>query len=153
MGTINNRYLQGSPILPYAQIKCYVDSDVFLDLAFVDHTKTPVTPTRISIALTSLQSGTVVGSGPTLLNPAGATSVVDYSYPAFAPIMYLQIAAALWQQAALTPFPWTGSQLCQITMQFQAVDSVTGNLFTSTAVIAVIELVSIGYPTSSQVLF
>jgi hypothetical protein len=153
MGTINNRYLQGSPILPYAQVKVYIDSDVFMDLAFVDHTQTPVTPTRVSIAITSLQSGTIVGNGPTLLNPLGAVSSVDYTYGAFAPTMVLQIAAALWQTAALQPFPWMGSQLCQIAMQFQAIDSVTGQNFTSTGIVSVIELVNLGSPTNLQLLF
>jgi hypothetical protein len=152
-GAINNRYLQGSTILPFAQVKCYVDSDVFMDLAFVDHTQTPVTPTRISIAVASLSSGTIVGNGPTLLNPAGATSAVDFSYGAFAPTMVLQIAAAFWQLATLLPALWAGSQMCQVVIQFQAIDSVTGLNFTSTAVVAIVELVSIGFPSSTTVLF
>src|SRR5208282_3135096 len=37
-------------------------------------------------------------------------------------------------------FPYIGSQKCQVGMQFTAIDSVTGQQFTGTGVIAIIEL-------------
>jgi hypothetical protein len=137
MGVIGNRYLQGSPILPYANVKAYPGTDIFMDLQFVDHTNTPVVPTSISIEIDDI-TNSVVMAGPTTLSASGAigTVGVPFTYPAFAATMYLQCLASMW---AMT-FPYIGSQLCQVGMQFTATDSVTGQPFTSTAVIAVIEL-------------
>jgi hypothetical protein len=133
---IGNRYLQGSPILPYANVKAYPGTDLFLDLQFVDHTNTPVIPTSISIEIDDI-TNSVVMAGPATLVAAGATAQAGaFTYPAFAASMYLQVLGAIWQMT----FPYIGSQLCQIGMQFTAVDSVTGQPFTSNAVIAVVEL-------------
>jgi hypothetical protein len=131
---IGNRYLQGSPILPYANVKAYPFTDIFMDLQFVDHTNTPVIPTSISIEIDDI-TNSVVMAGPMTLNPAGNVGP-PFTYPAFAATMYLQVLATEWQMT----FPYIGSQLCQVGMQFTAIDSVTGQPFTSTAVIAVIEL-------------
>lgn len=136
---IGNRYLQGSPILPYANVKAYPNTDLFMDLQFVDHTNTPVVPTSISIEIDDITNSVVLpGCGPTTLNPAGAigSAGLAFTYPAFAASMYLQVLGSALQMT----FPYIGSQLCQVGMQFTAVDSVTGQPFTSTAVIAVIEL-------------
>lgn len=135
--TIGFRYLQGSPILPYANVKAYPGTDLFMDLQFVDHTNTPVTPTSISIEIDDITNSALM-AGPTTLAPAGAVGSVGvpFTYPAFAPSMYLQVLASALQMT----LPYVGSQLCQVGMQFTAVDSVTGQPFTSTAVIAVIEL-------------
>ena len=137
MGVIGNRYLQGSPILPYANVKAYPNTDIFMDLQFVDHTNTPVIPTSISIEIDDI-TNSVVMAGPTTLTAAGATGTagVPFTYPAFAASMYLQVLASAWQMT----FPYIGSQLCQVGMQFTAVDSVTSQPFTSSAVIAIIEL-------------
>jgi uncharacterized membrane protein len=141
MGAIGNRYLQGLPNLPFAQIKVYANTDVFLDLVFVDHTGTQVTPTTISIEIDDI-TNSITMNGPTVLSPTGSTTG-NYIYPAFASSMYLQIAAALMQM----DFPSIGSQYCQVGMTFTATDSVTGQPFTSTAPICIIELV--GIPTVS----
>jgi hypothetical protein len=134
---IGNRYLQGQPILPYANVKAYPGTDIFMDLQFVDHTNTPVVPTSISIEIDDI-TNSVVMAGPTTLSAAGATGSagVPFTYPVFASSMYLQCLASMWNMT----FPYIGSQLCQVGMQFTAVDSVTGQPFTSTAVIAIIEL-------------
>jgi len=139
MAVIGNRYLQGSPILPYANVKAYPNTDIFMDLQFVDHTNTPVIPTSISIEIDDITNSVVLPNcGPITLNPAGAVGSAGspFTYPAFAATMYLQVLASAWQMT----FPYIGSQLCQVGMQFTAVDSVTGQPFTSTAVVAVIEL-------------
>lgn len=134
---IGNRYLQGSPILPYANVKAYPGTDLFMDLQFVDHTNTPVIPTSISIEIDDI-TNSVVMAGPSTLSAAGAigTVGVPFTYPAFAASMYLQVLGSAWNMT----FPYIGSQLCQVGMSFTAVDSVTGQSFTSNAVIAIIEL-------------
>lgn len=131
---IGNRYLQGQPILPYANVKAYPSTDLFLDLQFVDHTNTPVVPTSVAIEIDDI-TNSVVMAGPTTLTPTGSTTT-PILYPAFAAAMTLQISGSVWQMT----FPYIGSQLCQVGMQFTAIDSVTGQPFTSTAVIAVVEL-------------
>lgn len=134
---IGNRYLQGSPILPYANVKAYPGTDLFMDLQFVDHTNTPVIPTSISIEIDDI-TNSVVMAGPATLNAAGAvgSAGTPFTYPAFAASMYLQVLGSAWSMT----FPYVGSQLCQVGMQFTALDSVTGQPFTSNAVVAVVEL-------------
>jgi hypothetical protein len=134
---IGNKYLSGQPILPYANVKAYPGTDLFLDLQFVDHTNTPVVPTSISIEIDDI-TNSIVMAGPATLNPAGAvgTAGSPFSYPAFSATMYLQLLASMWNMT----FPYIGSQLCQVGMQFTAIDSVTGQPFTSTSVVAIIEL-------------
>lgn len=146
---IGNRYLQGSPVLPYANVKAYPGTDLFLDLQFVDHTNTPVVPTSISIEIDDITNSVVLpGCGPVALNPAGAIGTVGspFTYPAFAGTMYLQVLGSAWQMT----FPYIGSQLCQVGMQFTAIDSVTGQPFTSTAVIAIIELCALATVSGLQ---
>ena len=137
MGVIGNRYLQGSPILPYANVKAYPGTDMFLDLQFVDHTNTPVIPTSISIEIDNITNNAIM-AGPATLNASGAVGTVGtpFTYPAFAATMYLQVLGSAWQIL----YPYQGSQLCQIGMQFTAIDSVTGQPFTSNAVIGIVEL-------------
>jgi len=137
MGVIGNKYLQGEPILPYANVKAYPGTDIFMDLAFVDHTNTPVVPTSISIEIDDI-TNSVVMAGPTTLNSAGAVGNAGspFTYPVFASTMYIQCLASMWNMT----FPYIGSQKCQVGMQFTALDSVTGQSFTGTGVIAIIEL-------------
>ncbi len=137
MSVIGNRYLQGSPILPYANVKAYPGTDLFMDLQFVDHTNTPVIPTSISIEIDDI-TNSVVMAGPTTLVSTGSTGTagVPFTYPAFAASMYMQVLGSAWQMT----FPYIGSQLCQVGMSFTAADSVTGQPFTSNAVIAIVEL-------------
>jgi hypothetical protein len=131
---IGNRYLQGQPILPYANVKAYPGTDLFLDFNFVDHTNTPVVPTSVSIEIDDI-TNSVVMAGPATLSAGGSTTA-PFFYGAFASSMTLQVAGSVWQMT----FPYIGSQLCQVGMQFTALDSVTGQPFTSNAVIAIIEL-------------
>ena len=141
MGISGNKYLQGEPALPYANVQSYPNTDIFMDLAFMDHTQTPVTPTSISIEIDDITNG-VVMNGPTALSARGSNTA-PYIYPAFASSMYLQISGSLWQST----YPYTGSQKCQLGVLFTAVDSVTGQPFTSSAPIAIVELV--GFATVS----
>ena len=134
MGVIGNRYLQGSPILPYANVKAYPGTDLFLDLQFVDHTNTPVTPTSISIEIDDITNSNIMLS-PVTLASTGSTTAPLY-YPAFSPTMTLQIAGSAWQMT----YPYVGSQLCQVGMQFTAVDSVSNQPFTANTIIAIVEL-------------
>jgi len=137
MGIIGNRALQGQPILPYPAVKSYQDTDVFFDLAFVDHTQTPVTPTAITIGIDDLTNSITMLSTVTLA--AAGSTTPPLVYTAFAPTMVLSVQGVLWQMS----FPYEGSQLCQVTMAFTAIDSVTGLSFTSKAVVAVVELCAI----------
>jgi hypothetical protein len=137
---IGNRYIQGQPILPYANVKAYPNTDIFMDLQFVDHTNTPVIPTDIRIEIDNISNTSII-AGPTTLVSTGAigTAGVPFTYPAFAASMYLQVLASAWSMT----YPYQGSQLCQVGMQFTATDTVTGQPFTSTAIIAIIELCAI----------
>jgi hypothetical protein len=134
VGVIGNRYLQGEPTLPYAKVQAYPNTDVFLDLEFLDHTGAPVVPTAIIIELDDITNCTPM-TGPTTLTSTGSTSG-NLIYGAFAASMTLQVAAAVMQMS----FAFQGSQVCQLKMQFTAVDSVTGQPFNSSAPIAIIEL-------------
>lgn len=134
MSLIGNRYLQGEPTLPYPLVQAYPNNDVFMDLAFLDHTGTPVVPTSISIEIDDI-SNSIVMLGPQALTAGGATSG-NLIYPAFASTMYLQIAGAVLQM----DFPNTGSQKVQVGASFTAIDSVTGQSFTGNTILAIIEL-------------
>lgn len=140
MSVIGNRYLQGIPILPYANVKAYPDTDLFLDLQFIDHTSTPVVPTSINIEIDDI-TNSVVMAGPMPLNPAGmvGTAGSPFTYGAFAAAMTMQVLGLAWQMT----FPYIGSQLCQVSMKFTAIDSATNQPFTSNAVIAIVELCSL----------
>lgn len=131
MGIIGNRYLQGQPILPYPAIKTYQNADVFLDLAFVDHTQTPVVPTSIQLEVDDITNAEAM-FGPSPLVITGSTTAPLY-YPAFSSAFTLQVAGAIMQMT----FPYEGSQLCQFKFSFTAVDSVTGNVFTAPALVLV----------------
>lgn len=141
MGVISNRYLQGQPDLPYANVKTYANTDVFFDLAFVDHTGTQVVPTTIQLELDDI-TNTAVMLGPLTLTSSGSTMTPIF-YGAFATTMTIQIAASIWQPTTT----YIGSQLCQLKMQFTAPDSVTGQSFTSTAAVAIVELVPVNTVT------
>jgi hypothetical protein len=149
MGTIGNRYLQGQPILPYANVKAYPGTDIFMDFSFVDHTNTPVIPLTVLIEIDDITNSVLLpGCGPTTLNPAGAvgTPGLPFTYPPFASTMYLQVLKDAW----VMTYPYAGSQLCQVGMQFTAIDSITGQQFTGTGVIAIIELCALATVSGLQ---
>jgi len=116
-----------------------------MDLQFVDHTNTPVVPTSIAIEIDDI-TNSVTMAGPTQLLPGGALGGAPFSYPAFAATMVLQVGGIAWQMT----FPYIGSQLCQVGMQFTAIDTVTGQPFTSNAVIAVVELCALATVSGLQ---
>ena len=141
MAPIGNRYLQGQPVLPYTNYKALSGNDGFLDLQFVDHTQTPVTPTAISLEIDDI-TNTVDMLGPVTLSPTGATSG-SLIYPAFTSSEWtLQIAASILTMT----YPYVGSQLCQVKLSFQALDSVSGAPFNGVG-LAIIELCSVASVT------
>jgi hypothetical protein len=133
MGPIPNRSLQGQPILPYPQYKAYAGGDVFLDLIFTDHTQTPVVPTSFTYQLDDLTND---------INMILSTTITS-GFPAAGSIYTLDLPGASMQMT----FPYIGSQLCQLSGSFVAVDSVTGNSFTAPFVY-IIELCAIQTPNS-----
>jgi hypothetical protein len=134
---IGNRYLNGQPTLPYINVKSYPGTDIFFDLQFVDHTNTPVVPTSVAIEIDDITNNTIL-VGPVTFNSVGAIGNAGspFTYPAFAATLYLQVLGSVWQMT----YPYIGSQLCQVGMQFTAIDSVTSQPFTANGVVAVIEL-------------
>lgn len=142
MGIVGNRYLQGQPILPYANVKAYQGYDLFLDVEFVDHTNTPVIPTSIQFEMDDLTNAQTM-IGPMSLSPGGASGG-PVLYPAFAASWYIQIAAAALQMT----FPYQGSQICQLKFSFSAIDSVTGASFTGPG-LAIVELCSLATASGS----
>lgn len=136
MSIISNRYLQGSPILPYANVKAYAGSDIFMDVEFVDHTQTPVTPTTISLEIDDITNAQMMYF-QAVISAAGSNNP-PLQYGVFAPSMTFQFSSTLMQMT----FPYEGSQLCQFKFSFIATDSVTGVIFTAPA-IAIVELCSL----------
>lgn len=141
MAVIGNRYLQGSPILPYAQIQSYEEADLFLDLAFVDHTGTEVTPISVTLEIDDI-TNSVTMLGPVNLLPAGNPLANPLLYPAFATFpaatpMVMQVAGSIM----VMTFPYVGSQSCQFKFAFTALDSVTGQPFEGVS-LAVVDLCS-----------
>jgi len=51
---INNRGLSGQPILSYVDYRSYQGADVFIDLTFLDHTGTPITPSTLKYQIDDL---------------------------------------------------------------------------------------------------
>lgn len=136
MGIIGNRYLQGQPILPYANVKAYEGSDVFFDIEFVDHTNTPVIPTSVQLEVDDLTNAQAM-FGPAPLSAGGSASG-PVLYPAFAASWNLQASGSQLMQMT---FPYEGSQLCQFKFVFTAIDSVTGASFNGVT-LAIVELCS-----------
>lgn len=132
MGIIGNRALQGQPILPYPNVKAYAGGDVFIDMVFLDHTQTPVVPTSLTFQLDDLTNDE---------NMIASTTITT-GFPAAGGTYTLQLPASEMQMT----FPYEGSQLCQLSGTFLAIDSVTGNQFTG-PVIAIIELCAIQTPS------
>jgi hypothetical protein len=156
MSVRGNRYLAGEPILPYQNVTIYPNTDVFFDFSFVDHTMAPVIPTSISIEIDNITAASVL-VGPTLLNAAGnvgnGTVANPFTYPAFASSMYLQVAGILFNLFASATFPfnnsigsgypYAGTNKLQVSMVFTATDTITGQPFTTTTIIAILELVNL----------
>lgn len=121
-------------MLPYANVKSYAGADIFMDLEFVDHTMTPVTPVTLTLEIDDLTNAqTMFGRQPLVVS-----AVPPIFVPAYAPAMTLQFAAIILPMT----FPYEGSQLCQFNFIFTALDSVTGNTFTGQSIV-IVELVAI----------
>lgn len=130
---IGNRSLQGSPMLPYQNLRTttqYAGVDAYVPLVFLDRQDVPVVPTSIKVEMDDITNSVAMDNGPQTLNPAGATGA-SYIYPAFtsgSPTPWLlQGTAALMNMT----FPYEGSQICKLKIVFSALDSVTNNPFTA----------------------
>jgi hypothetical protein len=114
---------------PYPNVQAYAGSDVFIDLGFLDRTLTAVVPATITVELDDLTNSVDMDGGPNSLNSAGSASG-NYLYPAFSTWngtspWTLQLANTLMQMT----YPYQGSQICKLKLQFTATDSITGNAF------------------------
>jgi hypothetical protein len=126
-GIVGNKGLQGETIQPYAAYTLYAGSDAFFDFEFVDHTLTPVVPTSFTWQLDDITNAQ---------NMVPAST----SVPTAAPLT-LQIPGV---QMVMT-YPYQGSQMCQLSTTFTAIDSVTGNSFQAKGVV-MIQLIAIQTP-------
>jgi hypothetical protein len=118
----------GLPGLPFADCLSYQSADVYCDLVFLDYTGTPVIPSSFTWQLDDISNATSMIGAQTVSGPPAA----EYT---------LQIPGTSMNMT----HEWQGSQLCQLSFTFSAVDSVQGNNFVGRGV-AVIELVSIQTP-------
>jgi hypothetical protein len=130
--TVGNRYLNGSPTLPYPSFRSYAGQDVFLDMAFVDHTMTPVIPTTLVYQVDDITNDQNLIPQQTL-TPGASTYTLQLPGQG-PPGIGLQMA-----------YPYQGTQLCQLSGWIQAIDSVTGTQFTA-PFIYIIELAAIATP-------
>jgi len=119
--------MAGQPVLPYNSVKSYQGMDVFVDLAFLDHTQSAVTPTSLVYQIDDITNA---------VNMVPQTSVAG-----LAPTMLVQLPGARF----VMTHEWLGSQLCQVEWSMTAIDSVTGQPFTAKR-IDIIELCSIQTP-------
>lgn len=94
--TINNRGLSGQPSLPYVDYRSYAGADIWIDLAFLDYTGTPVQPTALVYRIDDITNATPVVP-ITAITVTGTTQTV-------------QISGALLQ---MTHY-WQGSEIFQI---------------------------------------
>jgi hypothetical protein len=129
---ISNRALQGQPVLPYPQHYILAGNDVFIDLAFLDHTLTGITPVSLVYQIDDL-TNSVNMLPPTIPSPFPTSDLYTLQIPGSVMVM---------------TFPYEGSQVCQISYTMTAIDSVTGNTFTSKKV-DVVELCAISTPTGT----
>lgn len=128
--TINNRALQGQPTLPYADFRSYAGEDVFANVAFIDAANNPVIPITIQYQIDDLTNAQ---------NMVPITQVPGAPYTQSA--MRLQLPASYWNMT----FPYQGSQICQISWTYTALDSISNTQFTGRAV-NVVELCAIQTP-------
>lgn len=121
--------VQGRPALPYVDFRSYAGADVFIDMTFLDHTMMPVAPTSIVFEIDDITNDrNMIAS--TVVPPNGT------------PFQTVQIPGAELQMS----YPSQGSQLCQVLVTAQVIDSVTG-LSTVAKSVAILELVAIQTPS------
>jgi hypothetical protein len=123
--TINNRGLSGQPSLPYVDYRSYAGADIFIDLSFLDHTGSPVTPTSLVYQIDDLTNA---------VNIVPATTV-----PVTGTMQTLQVSGSVLQ---MTHF-WQGSEVFQILMTAILPDGSTVKS------ISVLELIAIQTPQTS----
>ncbi len=121
--TINNLGLQGHPTKPFVDAQAYAGTDVFVDMTFLDRTRTPSVPTSVTYELDDLTN--VVNMIPSTTITTGLASTYT-----------LQLPAASMQMSNA----WAGSQLCQLWVTAVLADGSTVND------VAVVELVAIQVP-------
>ncbi len=96
--TINNRGLQGQPVLPYVDYRIYAGADAFVDLTFLDHTGVGQIPVSLQYQLDDITN---------VVNMIPQTTITPTQFQ-----MTLQLPGSLLQMT----HQWQGSQLCQLKM-------------------------------------
>lgn len=127
---LNNRGLFGQPVLAYIDYRVYAGTDAFLDLTFLDHTGTLVTPSALTYEIDDLTNS---------LSIVPQTAVTVTGNP-----MTLQIPGSVLQMS----HNWQGSELFQVWIKATITDSVTSTQATINQV-AIIEVVAIQTPATS----
>lgn len=130
MANINNRGLEGQPVLPYPQVRVYAGSDVFVPMTFLDYTNTPQTPTSLTYQLDDITN--VISMIPSTEITAGLASSYTLQLPADEMVMDMQ---------------WQGSQLCQLWVS--AVIPVTGGGTQTIQGVFIIELCAVQTPSGT----
>jgi len=123
--TINNRGLSGQPILPYVDYRSYQGADVFIDLTFLDHNGTPVTPSTLKYQIDDLTNA---------VNVVPSTSVSVSSST-----KTIQIPGSQLQMT----HNWQGSEIFQIWFTATLPDSSTVQS------VAILELLAIQTPNGA----
>ena len=123
--TINNRGLSGQPTLAYVDYRSYQGADIFIDLTFLDHTGTPVTPASLTYQVDDLTNA---------VNVIPSTSVSVSSST-----KTVQIPGSLMQMT----HNWQGSEIFQIWFKAILPDGST------VMQITVLELLAIQTPDGS----
>ena len=122
---INNRGLSGQPILPYVDYRSYQGADIFIDLTFLDHTGTPVTPTSLKYQIDDMTNA---------VNVVPSTSVTVTGTA-----QTVQVSGSLLQMT----HNWQGSEIFQIYFTAVLPDGST------VPAITVLELLAIQTPQTS----
>jgi hypothetical protein len=122
---INNRGLSGQPILPYVDYRSYQGADIFIDLSFLDHTGTPVTPTSLKYQIDDMTNAVNVVPS-TNVTVTGTSQTV-------------QVSGSLLQMT----HNWQGSEIFQIYFTAVLPDGSTVSCIT------VLELLAIQTPQTS----
>ena len=130
MSNINNRGLEGQPVLPFPSVQAYAGEDVFVPLTFLDYTKAAQVPTSLSYQLDDITNS--VSMIPSTAVTAGLASSMTLQLPAASMNMSMQ---------------WQGSQLCQLSVT--ATIPVTGGGTQTIRGVFIIELCAIQTPTGT----
>lgn len=127
MSNINNRGLEGQPVLPFPQVRVYAGDDVFVPMTFLDWTKAPQTPTLLTYQLDDITNA--INMIPSTTVTTGLGSSYTLQLPGSSMNMDMQ---------------WQGSQLCQLSVT--AVIPITGGGTQTIRGVFIIELCAIQTP-------